>query len=476
MIAFALRFTDMFVPDSARTTRSDLGRARMFAFTHLFGPALGTSIVFFLSGVDPAPGFQCAVIASCICAFWLLPFVLKFTGNLALVATASIQNLLFVTLFGAYSYGGMASPFLPWLLVALLLGFTYLHDKPLRVVGLFVVNILLFVGVWLLYGPPQERVPLAQLSSVGLISVFSATFYVAWMAIYYGLLLSSASGLEREVDLHRRTATRLLEVKNKAVQANRDKSVFLAKMSHELRTPLNAVIGYSEILLEDAEEVDTDSQRASDLRRINAAGKHLLSLVTDVLDISKIESEQMEIRCQRFALRPLLEGVASTVEPMLRQNRNKLIMEIDVHLGDMTSDDTRLRQILLNLLGNAAKFTEDGVITVAARRPGGPRGKWIEVDVRDTGIGISKEDLASLFRDFSQVAGTRSMRREGTGLGLVLSQKLCAMLGGGILVQSEPEQGSCFSIRIPADVQPVNTASDNRDAVTGSALPVEVAA
>ena len=290
--------------------------------------------------------------------------------------------------------------------------------------------------------------------------MFGATFYVAWMAIYYGL--SAVFGIRSRPGsyvLHRETAERLTEAKDKAVQANRDKSIFLAKMSHELRTPLNAVIGYSEILLEECEEIDAQGQRSIDLRRINAAGKHLLSLVTDVLDLSKIESDQMEIRTNRFAVLPLIESVGSTIGPMFQQNRNRLKMDIDPHLGEMTSDDTRLRQILLNLLGNAAKFTEDGVVTIHARRPGGARGKWIEIDIRDTGIGISREDLASLFKDFSQVAGARSSRRQGTGLGLVLCQKLCTMMGGGISVQSEPGRGSCFSIRIPADLDPVHPGS-----------------
>lgn len=470
MIASVLRFLDWFVPGSAKRTRSGLGRARMFTFAHLAGPALGSSIVFFLTGIDRAPGPQCAVIGVCICSFWILPFALKYTGSLTGVAVTSIQNLLFVTLYGAFYYGGVTSPFLPWLLVALLLGFTFLSKRTWLVLTLFLGNILLFLAAWYWHGSLPLRVPRAQLSTVGLISVFSATLYVAWMAIYYGLLLSSESKLEVEADRHRQTAALLRDEKDRAVRANRDKSIFLAKMSHELRTPLNAVIGYSDILLEDAEESEADEHRADDLRRINAAGKHLLSLVTDVLDLSKIESEKMEMRVERFLLQAVLESAASTVEPAMRKNANRLVEAIDPHLGEMVSDETRLRQILINLLGNAAKFTENGTVTLAAVRPGGIRGKWIEIDVRDTGIGISDEDRAALFKDFMQVGDPRGARREGTGLGLVLSHKLCTMMGGTITVQSEVGRGSCFSIRIPTELAPTLSIAPGIDISNNAGL------
>ena len=451
MFASVMVLIDWFVPASAKGTRSDFGRARLFVFTHIFGPAIGTSIVVYLAVVDRGGWLQCSIVGTCIWSFWLLPFWLRRSGNLSLVAMASMQNLLFVTFFGAFFYGGMVSPFLPWLLVALLLGFSFCVDRPKTVTSIFLANVAIFAAVVVLNGLPTERIPLTRLQNVGLLSVFGATMYVAWMAIYFGRLLATESGLECEAALHRKTADLLLEAKDKAERANREKSAFLEKMSHELRTPLNAVLGYSEILLDDAEETDRESVRACDLRRVNKAGKHLLSLVTDVLDLSKIESDTMEIRGSPIALGVFLEEIAATVAPLIAEKHNRLILEIDAQSGEIVSDATRLRQIILNLLSNAAKFTHGGTISLSACRPGGTRGKWVEIAVRDEGIGISEADLATLFQDFSQVR-LRQAKMEGTGLGLVVSRKLCTLMGGAITVDSQPGVGSRFCVRIPADI------------------------
>ena len=171
----------------------------------------------------------------------------------------------------SYNYGGVSSPFLPWLLIALANGFFYLSDSPISVLADFVLNLAAYVTVWSVNGNLPTWVPLDQMSGVGIVSVVSATLYMAGLAIYYGLLLASESDLEREVQRHRKTAARLADARDKAEKASRDKSIFLAKMNHELRTPLNSVIGYSEILQEDA-DLAVDPQRAKDLSRISAAG------------------------------------------------------------------------------------------------------------------------------------------------------------------------------------------------------------
>jgi signal transduction histidine kinase len=271
---------------------------------------------------------------------------------------------------------------------------------------------------------------------------------MAWVAIYYGLLLASESALQREVLRHRNTAERLLAAKEKAEKANKDKSIFLAKMSHELRTPLNAVIGYSEILLEDCEP-SADPQRYKDLGRINAAGKHLLSLVADVLDISRIEANALHLNVERFSLPRLIESVAATSQVLLERNHNQLVLNIDPAIGIMQSDETKLRQSLLNLMSNSAKFTTHGVVTLSARRYRVGGGDWVEIAVGDTGIGIAAEDLKTLFQDFHQIRGASNRRGEGTGLGLALTQRLCALMGGGISVDSELGHGACFTIRVP---------------------------
>lgn len=442
-----VRYIDWFIPAEAKLERSERGLAQNFVFTHLFGPALSQSISVFLYLSDPNPGFACWTVIVCICLFWALPFVYKYTGDLQLSALMSVELLAFTSLFGAYFYGGVSSPFLPWMLVSLLLGFFYLSERPILVVGLFTFNIAGFVAAYLAYGFP-DLLSHEQLSMVGWISILSATIYMSWMAIYYANMISMRSDLEREAERHRETAIRLREAKDMADEANRAKSIFLAKMSHELRTPLNAVIGFSEILLD---EVDgKDNRKRADLERINSAGKHLLSLVTDVLDLSKIESNHIDLKIEKFDLSDMAREVVATVEPMVVENRNKLIVRCPPGLGIVSTDQTKLRQAALNLLSNAAKFTRDGTVTFAIQRRKSQAGDWIEIQVQDTGIGIAEDDIGRLFQNFGQANRSTSSKYGGTGLGLALSQKLCALMGGAISVKSEVGQGSCFSIRVLA--------------------------
>ncbi len=440
---------DWFIPAEAKAERSERGLAQNFVFTHLFGPALSQSISLFLYLSDPHPGFACWTVIICIWLFWTLPLVYKLTANLQLSALISVELLAFTSLFGAYYYGGVSSPFLPWLIISLLLGFFYLSERPILVVGLFTVNIVGFCLAYLRWGFP-ELVPQQQLSTVGWISILSATIYMSWMAIYYAKMIAMRSDLEREAERHRETAIRLRLAKDMADVANRAKSIFLAKMSHELRTPLNAVIGFSEILLEGVELDGRNEHKKLDLERINAAGKHLLSLVTDVLDLSKIESNFIELKIEKFDLNEIVREVIANVQPMIAENRNKLIVKCPNDLGIVLTDQTKLRQVVLNLMSNAAKFTQGGLITLSVQRRKSQAGDWIEIQVQDTGIGIAQSDMGCLFRNFGQANRGTSAKYGGTGLGLALSQKLCALMGGGISATSELGRGSCFSIRVLA--------------------------
>jgi signal transduction histidine kinase len=317
---------------------------------------------------------------------------------------------------------------------------------------MFVVDLAAFMAAYLVRGSFAEIVPLSALTTVGWISILSATAYMSWMAIYYANMISMRSELQREAERHRDTAVRLRQAKELADKANRQRSIFLAKMSHELRTPLNAVIGYSELLLEEHESVPESASKVADLKRINAAGRHLLSLVTDVLDLSQIEADNIALQVEDFDLDELLDGVVATIEPLVERKNNRLVVRRDGALGVVSTDSTKLRQALLNLLSNAAKFTEKGAVTLTARRESRRAGDWIELKVEDTGIGIAEKDLPKLFQDFGQVSALTQNTYGGTGLGLALSQRLCALMGGGISVQSEVGRGSCFTIRVPAVV------------------------
>jgi signal transduction histidine kinase len=319
-----------------------------------------------------------------------------------------------------------------------------------------------------------ELVPQKQLAVVGWISILSATIYMSWMAIYYANMITMNSDLEREIELHRETATRLRETKNIADEANRAKSIFLAKMSHELRTPLNAVIGFSEILLEDIEFEGKNEAKRIDLERINSAGKHLLSLVTDVLDLSRIESNAIDLNITQFSLNDMIHDVIANIQPMVVAKNNKLIVRCPNDLGLVSTDQTKLRQAALNLMSNAAKFTEGGSITLSAQLRRSQAGDWIEIQVRDTGIGIAPEQLGCLFQNFGQATLSTSSKYGGTGLGLALSQKLCALMGGGISVTSEVGHGSCFTIRVLARMTEQTSTYD--DLIDMPALPAYAAA
>ncbi len=442
-----VRFIDWFIPAAAKLERSERGLAQNFVFTHLFGPLLSQSISLFLYLSDPHPDAACWTVIVCIWLFWTLPFVYRKTGDLQLSALISVELLAFTSLFGSYFYGGVSSPFLPWLIISLLLGFFYLSERPVVVVALFTFNIIGFVLAYLLWGFP-DLLSHEELSMVGWISILSATIYMSWMATYYANMIAMRSDLEREAERHRETAVRLQEAKDLADRANRAKSIFLAKMSHELRTPLNAVIGFSEILLDDVELDGKNRHKRADLERINSAGKHLLSLVTDVLDLSEIESNHIELKIQEFDLSEMVREVVATVQPMVAEKKNKLVVKCPGNLGIVSTDQTKLRQAALNLLSNAAKFTEAGTITLSVQRRKRQAGDWIEIQVQDTGIGIAESDIGRLFQNFGQANQSTSSKYGGTGLGLVLSQKLCALMGGGISVNSELGQGSCFTIRV----------------------------
>jgi signal transduction histidine kinase/CheY-like chemotaxis protein len=446
---------DWFIPPAVKADREMVQPARMFLISHLFGPFMANTIVIYLYVIDPTPGLGLAVLAAALNCFWAFPFALKYLGHYHLLAMLSVENLIFSILWGSYHYGGVSSPFLPWLLVVPLLAFFYLGPATLLRLAALLLLAVNFGFFYLSYAFGHsfpEHVPLSALTGIGLISTLCSAVYVSMMALSYANTVANQSELEREVQNHRTTAIKLREAKEEAEAANRAKSEFLAKMSHELRTPLNAVIGYSEMLLEDAQIEGGEEQQVEDLRKINGAGKHLLSLVTDVLDLSKIEAGKMELFNERFDLDGLIDEVAATCRPLCARNGNELVVERKGELGMAEGDVTKLRQAVLNLLSNAAKFTKNGRVTLTAAREAMIGGNWIRIEVRDTGIGISRENLRKLFQNFNQAEASTASRYGGTGLGLSLTQKLCRLMGGDVMVESEPGQGSCFTIRLPASL------------------------
>jgi signal transduction histidine kinase len=231
----------------------------------------------------------------------------------------------------------------------------------------------------------------------------------------------------------------------RAEEATRAKSLFLANMSHELRTPLNAILGYSEMLIEEAEDLNQGTF-VPDLKKIHGAGKHLLSLIDDILDLSKIEAGKVELYYEPIAILDLVEEVQQLVLPLVRQKGNTLVLKTDGGCGLMEADVTKLRQVLFNLLSNASKFTEHGTITLEAKLPDAAS---VCFAVTDTGIGMDAQQLAKLFQDFTQADASTTRKYGGTGLGLAISRRFCEMMGGDVEVTSVPGQGSTFTVRLP---------------------------
>jgi signal transduction histidine kinase len=251
--------------------------------------------------------------------------------------------------------------------------------------------------------------------------------------------------LEERVRL--RTAE-LAEARDKALEASRAKSAFLANMSHELRTPLNAIIGYAEMLQEDAEdEGHTDS--IEDLGKIQTAGKHLLELINGILDLSKIEAGKMQLYLETFQVTDLLDAVVATVAPLVAKNGNAFEVEVPDGVGEMRGDLAKLRQVLVNLLSNAAKFTEQGTITLRVTADGEGDEERLHFAVRDTGIGLSAEQQVAVFQPFAQADSSTTRKYGGTGLGLTIAIRFCELMGGVLSVASELGQGSTFTVNVP---------------------------
>jgi signal transduction histidine kinase len=263
-----------------------------------------------------------------------------------------------------------------------------------------------------------------------------------------GQLIKSFALMRSDIQLYQ---DEILQTRDEALQAARVKSEFLANMSHELRTPLNAILGYSELIEDDlCDQNNTD--HLADIQKIQCAGHHLLALINDILDLSKIEAGKMELHVSTFSLNELIHEVAATIQPLAEKNGNTIDVQLNREVNIVNIDKTKVRQILFNLLSNACKFTSRGVISISVNNLPGDTDDRFVINVQDTGIGIPADKIATLFDAFTQVDSAYNRKYQGTGLGLALSRQLCQLMGGDIAVKSQADKGSTFTLSLPINL------------------------
>jgi signal transduction histidine kinase len=446
---------DWFIHPSLRLDRERVNQARIFLISHLFGPFLGGAVPIALFLLDPTPGFEVAVLAASIFGFWLFPFLLKRTGAYNLLSVLSVQNLIFAILWSCYWYGGIRSPTLPWVLTIPMLAFFYIGPSAwLRsvVIALFGANVFAFIGVSMVAPPGAHNIPAYDVEWLGIVSTIAVALYVTMMALFYAKVYESQFEIEAEMREHLQTSAELRKATEEAERAGAAKAEFLAKMSHELRTPLNAVINYSEMLLEDATS-DGDQGEVNDLKKIHTAGRNLLQLINEVLDLSKIDAGMMGVYKEEADVRELVRQSVNEFRVMAAEHNDVIDIKIDDDFGTLFVDQQKIQQILWQVVDNAVKFTKNGLIGVHVFVRNDGQNDTLHIDVTDSGVGIAEHELPTLFELFTVLGDASSSKYGGTGLGLALSQKLCRLLGGDLKVESVLGQGSCFTITIPLAVE-----------------------
>ena len=337
---------------------------------------------------------------------------------------------------GAYHYSMNEDAFFgPGEAVLPLLTLLFFTIYPVNFLNSFFIVAATVVG-FLLYLLDMDIITSAQIP------------YLLVMPFVYGVFVKRSNEYRDRIDYVKTEELKIL--REQAQNASKAKSDFLANMSHELRTPLNAILGYSEMLTEDAEDDGLETY-AADLAKIQSSGEHLLTLINDILDLSKIEAGKMELHVEEFEFKKHLNQIEATAKPLVEKNGNKFILENNVSLKNLKNDQTKLRQILFNMLSNAAKFTKEGTVILSISA--------IENDIKfavsDTGIGMNEEQLGKVFDEFTQAEASTAKDYGGTGLGLPISKKMTELMGGKMEVESEEGKGTTFSITIPLGIEEV---------------------
>ncbi|WP_439572142.1 sensor histidine kinase [Phreatobacter sp.] len=462
------RLIDYFVPHSIRSDRAASNQARMFLISHTMGPILGNSVPIALYIFDPTPSWDILVLSASITAFWIFPFLLKRNYDYNSLVIVSVANLNFCIFWSCYFNGGVLSPTLPWVLLIPILSFFYIGgnaslQRPLMAIfaGSFLLFLLSFYGT----NPPANDTPELALVALGTVSTVAALCYVATMAIYYARIFDAGVELENEVRRRRLATDQLRAAIVAADEAGIHKAEFLARMSHELRTPLNAVIGYSQILRDDALEAN-DLRMREDVERIHEAGQYLLRLINIILDLSKIEAGRMQFTVKPHVLADVLNDVVSKSLPAFVAGRNTLELEVDAAAATVETDGSRLAQILGAVLDNIPMHApgcraELRCRLLTTRSPDDA----IELTIRDSGPGIDQGRLATLFESLADKRDAAASKYGGTGLSLTIMSRQAAAMGCSLAACNATGGGALFTLVIPLQWRPrteAKIAADER--------------
>ncbi len=451
------RLVDYFVPDAIRSDRAASNQARMFLISHTMGPILGNSVPLALYWVDPTPGWDILVLAASITAFWIYPFLLKRGLDYNRLVITSVINLNFCIFWSCYFNGGILSPTLPWVLLIPILSFFYIGgnarlQRPLM--SIFGGTFTFFLVFYYSTDPPVNDAPELALVTLGAISTVAALCYVATMAIYYARIFDAGVELENEVRRRRLATDKLRAAIVAADEAGIHKAEFLARMSHELRTPLNAVIGYSQMLRDDAVE-SGDPQMQEDVERIHEAGHYLLRLINIILDLSKIEAGRMQFTVQPHALTDLIHEAVDKSLPAFNAKGNTLAVSIEAEGAVIHSDGPRLTQILGAVLDNIPMHVPGVHAELRCRYVGtlAPQDA-VEITVRDFGAGIAPDRLATLFESLADKRDAAASKYGGTGLSLTIMNKQALAMGCKMSGGNASGGGASFTLVVPLAWRP----------------------
>ena len=441
-------FLDYFIPPRLQVQPDAHRRARMFMLSHAFGPLLGNTIPLYLHFVlHYEMDYRFWIFFASIMMFWTYPFILRWTKRYQTIAFISIQNLIFCILWACYSYGGIASPFLSWALIIPLLSFFYLPAAGM-IRNVLLLQIFASVGFfgWLVVsGFPFPAVNLDQFQLIGIISTVSVSAYVVMMAVYFANIFQEQATFERELGALAANADNLMNLTAAAHEATLAKSNFIASMSHELRTPLNAVIGYSQILLDDARE-DGDEAFEEDVSRILGAGTHLLRLVNDILDFSKIEAGKMILQESTGTLSNRIATLAAEAGETLETGWT-LTYDIETN-AELALDWHALGKAVQHVVFGIAADGTPGEIHMAVRADH----ERVRIWVRDPNIHDEQVDPKALFDVFSDGSDDSATKYGGVGISLALGLKFVQFIGGNISVETDLEHHRVFAITVPAEI------------------------